>query len=59
MSDEKCVCPVCGDDIKLLSDFGYWHFYCACGWKSKVYERWNKHPDEITQKELKEGVKNE
>jgi len=51
-----CVCPDCGKNIFLLSEWGYWHFYCNCGWKSKVYSRYEKHPDEVTQKEL-EGKK--
>ena len=55
MNGGVCVCPDCKGNIVLLSDFGYWHFYCACGWKSKVYARWDKHPDEITQKELDGG----
>ena len=47
-----CVCPDCGKNIFLLSEWGYWHFYCNCGWKSKVYSRYEKYPDEVTQKEL-------
>ena len=52
MVGKVCVCPDCGGSIVLLSEWGYWHFYCDCGWKSKVYSRYEKHPDEITQKEL-------
>jgi len=57
MVGEVCVCPDCGGSIVLLSEWGYWHFYCDCGWKSKVFSRYEKHPDEITQKELGEKKK--